>query len=189
MLNRLHPPKNIACRERQAGCDFPVPTFALPRNVTFSLTTSRGASISPRSVQFAWSSQHSVTKILPSTVPRTFTDFVLISPHMHACSPIVSVPVDSIVPSTLPSMSSSFRNLTEPLIETPRERRAPDCVGMDVRLNGPGTTDGSGGFVCGGSVRSRGAKRVKGCMARIVPNYSAFRKRNNSPCAQMKSYL
>jgi hypothetical protein len=32
--------------------------------------------------------------------------------------------------------------LTEPLIETPRERRAPDCVGMNVRLDGPGTTDG-----------------------------------------------
>src|SRR5215472_1960899 len=130
--------------ERQAGCDFPVPTFALPRNVTFSLTTSRGASISPRSVQPAWSSQRSVTKILPSTVPCTSTDFVLISPRMHACSPIVSVPVDSIVPSTSPSMSSSFRNLTEPLIETPWERRAPDCVGMDMRLNGRGTTDGSG---------------------------------------------
>src|SRR5206468_12389899 len=67
----------------------------------------------------------------------------------------------------------------EPLIETPRERRAPDCVGMDVRLNGPGTTDGSGRFVCGGSVRSRGAKRVKGCMARIMRNYSTFRKRNH----------
>jgi hypothetical protein len=74
--------------ERQAGSDFPVPTFALPRNVTFSLTTSRGASMSPRSVQFAWRSQRSVTKILPSTVPRTFTDFVLISPRMRACSPI-----------------------------------------------------------------------------------------------------
>jgi hypothetical protein len=56
--------------ERQAGSDFPVPTFALPRKVAFSLTTSRGASMSPRSVQLAWSSQRSVTKILPSTVPR-----------------------------------------------------------------------------------------------------------------------
>src|SRR5213078_3414290 len=46
--------------------------------------------------------------------------------------------------STSPSMSSSFRNLTEPLIETPRERIAPDCVGMNVLLDGPGTTDGSG---------------------------------------------
>jgi hypothetical protein len=88
----------------------------------------------------------------------------------------VSVPVESIVPSTSPSMSSSFRNLTEPLIETPRERRAPDCVGMNVRLDGPGTTDGSGQFVCWGSMRLRGAKREKGCMARIVQNYSAFRK-------------
>ena len=124
------------------GSDFPVPTFALPRNVAFSLTTSRGASMSPRSVQPAWSSQRSVTKILPFTVPCTFTDFVLISARMRACSPIVSVPVESIVPSTSPSMSSSFRNLTEPLIETPRERRAPDCFGMNVRLDGPGTTDG-----------------------------------------------
>src|SRR6266511_2908340 len=124
------------------GSDFPVPTFALPRNVAFSLTTSRGASMSPRSVQPAWSSQRSVTKILPSTVPRTFTDFVLMSPRMRACSPIVSVPVESIVPFTSPSMSSSFRNLTEPLIETPRERRVPDCVGMNVRVDGPGTTDG-----------------------------------------------
>jgi hypothetical protein len=42
--------------------------------------------------------------------------------------------------------------LTEPLIETPRERRAPDCVGMTVRLDGPGTAGGSGRFICGGSV-------------------------------------
>src|SRR5437763_5870422 len=70
--------------------------------------------------------------MLPSTVPRTFTDLVLISPRKRACSPIVSVPVEKIVPSTSPSRSSSLRNLTEPLIETPRERRAP-----------PGTTDGS----------------------------------------------
>ena len=52
--------------------DFPLPTFALPRNVTFSSTISRGASMSPCSVQPVWSSQRSVTKILPSTVPRTF---------------------------------------------------------------------------------------------------------------------
>jgi len=149
--------------ERQAGSDFPVPTFALPRNVAFSLTTSRGASMSPRTVQFAWSAQRSVTKILPSTVPRTFTDFVLISPRTRACSPVVSVPAETIVPSTSPSRSSSFRNLTEPLIETPRETRAA-----------PGTTDGSGRFVSGGSVCSRGGKWVKDCTARIVPNYSGF---------------
>jgi hypothetical protein len=34
--------------------------------------------MSPRTVEPAWSSQRSVTKILPSTFPRTFTDFVLI---------------------------------------------------------------------------------------------------------------
>jgi hypothetical protein len=144
--------------------------------------------MSPRSVQPAWSSQRSVTKILPSTVPRTFTDFVLISPHMRACSPIVSVPVESIVPSTSPSMSSEFTNLTEPLIETPRERRAPDGVDMNVRLDGPGTTDGSGRFICAGSVPLREGKRVKGCMAIIVPNYSAFRKRNrNARGAEFRS--
>jgi hypothetical protein len=64
-------------------------------------------------------------------------------------------------------MNSPFRNLTEPLIETPRERRAPDCVGMNVRLDGAGTTDGSGRFVSGGSARSRGGKSVKSCMARL----------------------
>ena len=66
------------------------------------------------------------------------------------------------------------------MIETPRERRAPDGVGMNVRLDGPGTTDGSGRFSCGGSVALRGEKRLKGCMAKIVPNYLAFRKRNRS---------
>jgi hypothetical protein len=123
--------------------------------------------MSPRTVQFAWSSQRSVTKILPSTVPRTFTDFVLISPRTRARSPMVSVPVETIEPSTSPSRSSSFRNLTEPLIETPPERRAT-----------PGTTDGSGRFVSGGSVRPRGGKSVKVCTTRNVPNYSGFRKRN-----------
>jgi hypothetical protein len=122
------------------GSDFPVPTFALPRNVAFSLTTSGGASMSPRSVQPAWSSQHSVTKILPSAIPHSFTDFVLISARMRACSPIMSVPVESIVPSNSPSMYSSFRNLTEPLIKTPWERRVPLRVGMNVRLDAPETT-------------------------------------------------
>jgi hypothetical protein len=125
--------------------------------------------MSPCTVQPAWSSQRSVTKILPSTVPRTFTDFVLISPRMRACSPIVSVPVESIVPSTSPSMISEFTNLTEPLIETPRERRALDGVGMNVRLDGTGTTDGSGRFVCGGSVALREEKRLKGPSVPVHP--------------------
>jgi hypothetical protein len=107
---------------------------------------------------------------------------------MRACSPIVSVPVESIVPSTSPSMISEFTNLTEPLIETPRERRVPDCVGMNVRLDGPGTTDGSGRFVCGGSVLLLGEKRVKVCMARIVPNYSASKKRNRTLVARNFAY-
>jgi len=51
---------------------------------------------------------------------------------------------------------------------------------MNVRLDGPGTTDASGRFVCGALVPLRGDKRVKGCMARIVPNYSVFKKHNNS---------
>jgi hypothetical protein len=135
--------------EYQAGSDFSAPTFALPRNVTSSSTFSRGASMSPRSVEPAWSSQRSVTKILPSTVPRTFTDFVLISPHMSAYSSSVSAPVESIVPSTSPSISSSLRNLTEPLIETPRERRAPDGVGMNVRLHSPGTAEPAADAVLG----------------------------------------
>jgi hypothetical protein len=103
---------------------FAVPTLALPTNVAFSSTISRGASMSPRSAHPAWSSQRSDTKTFPSTVPCTFTDFVLISPRINACSPSVSVPVDWIVPSTSPSMRSSFRNWTEPLIETPREKIA-----------------------------------------------------------------
>jgi hypothetical protein len=81
-------------------------------------------------------------------------------------------------------MTNSFRNLTEPLIETPRERRAPDGVGMNVRLDGTGTTDGSGRFVCGGSVPLREGKWVKGCMARIVLNYLAFRKWNRTLVAR-----
>src|SRR5215813_8380739 len=108
---------------------------------------------------------------------------------MHACSPIMSVPVDSIVPSTLPSTSSLFRNLTEPLIETPRERRAPDCVGMDVWLEGPGTTDGSGRFVYGGFVRSRGAKWSKGCIAKIVRNYLTSREAKSVGTATSTRYF
>src|SRR4029453_18515175 len=53
------------------------------------------------------------------------------------------------------------QEFTEPLIETPWERIAPDCVGMNVRLDGPGTTGGSGRFVCGGSVRLRRSKAGK----------------------------
>jgi hypothetical protein len=76
------------------------------------------------------------------------------------------------------------RPTKDKMIETPRERRAPDGVGMNVGLDGPGTTGGSDRFVCGGSVFLRGEKRVKVCMARIVPNYSAFRKRNRTLVAQ-----
>src|SRR6266567_3440721 len=90
--------------------------------------------MSPCNVQPAWSSQRSVAEILPSTEPRTFTDFAWISPRIRACSPIVRFPVELIVPSISASIGSSFLNLTEPLIETPLDTRPPDSVGMDVRL-------------------------------------------------------
>src|SRR4030095_9221951 len=69
-------------------------------------------------------------------------------------------------------MISSFRNLTEPLIETPRERMAPDCIGVNVRLDGAGRTDASGRFVCGGSVTLRERKASKMLHRKIVSNYS-----------------
>src|SRR5205807_10601024 len=126
----------------QAGSKPAVPILALPTSVAFSSKIGRGALIPPRSVQPACSTQRSVTKILPSTVPRTFTAFVLISPRTSACSPSVSVPAESIVPSISPSMRSSFRNLTKPLLETPWERRAPHGVGIKVQSGGSWPTDG-----------------------------------------------
>jgi hypothetical protein len=53
---------------------------------------------------------------------------------------------ESIVPSTSPSMHSPLRNLTEPLIETRLERRAADCVGTNVRSDGPGPKGESSRF-------------------------------------------
>jgi hypothetical protein len=128
---------------------FAAVTFALPRNVAFSSTTSRGASMSPRNVQPDCSSQRSVTKILPSTVPRTLTDFALISPLICACSPMESFPGESIVPSTSPSISNSLRNLTDPLIETPLERRPLGPAGVDVRLGCSETMGGLTGWLAG----------------------------------------
>src|SRR5436190_23995454 len=90
--------------------------------------------MSPRNVQPDCSSQRSVAKILPSTVPRTLTDFALISPLICAFSPIESFPGELIVPSTSPSITNSLRNLTDPLIETPLERRPLDRAGVNVRL-------------------------------------------------------
>jgi hypothetical protein len=84
-----------------------------------------------KGVSLAWPSEKYSWRL--STVPRTFTDFALISPRMRACSPIVSVP---IVPSTSQSMTSSFRNLTKPLIKTPRERKAPDCAWLKFSNQG-----------------------------------------------------
>src|SRR5947207_10896889 len=91
--------------------------------------------MSPRKVQPARSSQRSVAKIFPSTVPCTVTVFDLTSPLMDACSPIVSVPVDLISPFTSPSIRSWSWNLTEPVIETPRDRIPPDRDRKSTRLN------------------------------------------------------
>src|SRR4030095_7543262 len=114
-------------------------------------------------LEFAAFGHENIAFHCPSHLHRFRPD----SPHMRASCPIVSVPVESTVPSTSPSMISSFRNLTEPLIETPRERIAPDCIGVNVRLDGAGMTDASGRFVCGGSVTLREGKRVKCCIAKL----------------------
>jgi hypothetical protein len=55
---------------------------------------------------------------LHAAIPWTVTDLTFISPRMSAFSPIVSTPLDLILPSTFPSMRSSFSNLIEPLIST-----------------------------------------------------------------------
>src|SRR5437764_250707 len=81
-------------------------------------------------------------KISHSTVPRTLTDFDRISPLIDACSPTVSEPVESIVPSTSPSINNSSRNFTVPLIETPRERRPPDFVETSAPFDGIGVDEG-----------------------------------------------
>src|SRR2546421_9889695 len=105
--------------------------------------------MSPRKVQPASSSQRSVAKILPSTVPRTFTDFALISPLICACSPTQSFAGELTVPSTWTSISNSLRNLTDPLIETPFERRPLGRAGVNVRLGCSETTGGLAGWFAG----------------------------------------
>src|SRR2546421_8143068 len=91
--------------------------------------------------------------MLPSTVPLTLTDFDLMSPRIVACSPIVSMPLDSMVPSTSPSIASSSLNLTVPLIETPRERRPRDLVGSNAPFDW-GTGGGVAGVeACGSGLR------------------------------------
>src|SRR5947207_13511932 len=87
--------------------------------------------------------------MLPSTVPRTLTDLDLISPRMEACSPMVRLPVESIVPSTSPSIKSSLVNFTVPLILTPLERRPPDWVGVVTTRPLPLDCAGRGGGVEG----------------------------------------
>src|SRR5437588_4294550 len=54
---------------------------------------------------------------------------------MDACSPIVSVPVELISPLTSPSITSWSWNLTEPTIETPRDRIPPDRADADAPLD------------------------------------------------------
>ena len=49
---------------------------------------------------------------------------------------------------------------------------------MDVRLNGPGRQMGLADSFAGVQCAREELKGVKGCMARIVRNYSTFGKRN-----------
>lgn len=90
--------------------------------------------MSPRKVQPECSSQRSTAVTLPSTVPYTVTDPVRISPVMCPFFPTVSRPLESIVPSTSPSITSSLVNLTEPLMETPLESTPPGCRPPPVPL-------------------------------------------------------
>src|SRR5256885_12118578 len=91
--------------------------------------------------------------MLPSTVPRTLIDFERMSPTIVACSPIVSIPLDSIVPSTSPSITSSSLNFTVPLIETPRESSPRDLVGSNDPFDW-GTGGGVEGVeACGSGLR------------------------------------
>src|ERR1700719_2950705 len=106
----------------------PLVTSDLPIKVAPSSMTSRAAFKSPCSVHLDFSSQRSLTVMLPWTFPKTTIDLVLISPRMSAFSPIVSTPSELISPSTFPSIKSSFWNLMEPLISTSLERMSlPEC--------------------------------------------------------------
>jgi len=133
----------------QAGRFACVAILALPKKVASSSTTSRGDSISPRTVHPARSSQRSRAVMLPSMFPSTMTDFVLISPRILAFFPIVSRPAESILPSTSPSITSSFRNLTVPTMETLLERTPPDCAVGVARFDGGGVAAGVSGSVAG----------------------------------------
>src|SRR5713226_9013948 len=133
----------------QAGRFACVAILALPMKVAASSTTNRGASISPRMVQPARSSQRSRAVTLPSTVPSTMTDFVLISPRIRAFFPVVSRPLESILPSISPSIRSSFRNLTVPLMETLLDRIPPSCAVGVARFDGAGVAAGFSGSVAG----------------------------------------
>src|SRR5215218_980094 len=78
--------------------------------VASSSTTSRGAVMSP------------------SMVPRTVTAPTRISPRIRAFFSTVSLPTDSIVPSTSQSTTNSEPKVSEPVIETPWERMAPPIL-------------------------------------------------------------
>lgn len=126
-------------------CVFLVAIRALPRKLAFSSRAKRGASMSPRSMAPASSAQRSEATMLPSILPRTTTDLALISPRMRACSPTVNVPVELILPSTSPSMTSSPRKVTLPLIETSLERTPPSFALDDPLSTGRSNLAGAGG--------------------------------------------
>src|SRR4029077_4904986 len=110
--------------------------------------------------------------MLPSTVPRTFTDFALMSPRMDACSSMVSVPLELIGPLTSQSITSSLRKLTEPLIETPLEIRPTDCAGADERFGCSGIAgiSGSGFRVKNIAIYTFASSIFAVCKANLLPH-------------------
>src|ERR1043166_1807844 len=66
---------------------------------------------------------------------------------------MLRIPVDWILPSTVPSISNSLLNLTVPLIETPLDKRPPFLAAgaADARLVGSGVTGDLAGSTLGGS--------------------------------------
>src|SRR5437764_13383755 len=129
-----------------------------------SSTTRRGASMSPWTLQPARNSQRSAAVMLPSTVPSTMTDLVLISPLIRAFLPMVSRPVASILPSTSQSTSSSFENFTLPLMETPLDKVPA------VRAVSGAPFPAAGFGAAGGVVGSVAAIGMAGSTFRLLEN-------------------
>src|ERR1700730_10769614 len=105
--------------------------------------------MSPRSVAPDSSAHRSDAKTFPSTVPRMVTLPALISPRIRPCSPTVRMPLDVMLPSTSPSITSSVRNVTLPLIDTPFDNKFPVLAGAGwvpgcAVLAGGGAGDGGG---------------------------------------------